>query len=121
MARLGHSVYFHCTAGKDRTGIAAMLILFALGSDKEVVLEDYLKTNECIDEILKKVIQGYGEERVRAIDETLGRVMLGVDATYLESAINTINDKYFGIDAYLKNQLKLTDNERKQLVEKYTE
>ena len=33
---------FHCSAGKDRTGIAAALLLSALGVDKETVMQDYL-------------------------------------------------------------------------------
>jgi protein-tyrosine phosphatase len=32
---------FHCTAGKDRTGVAAALLLLVLGVDREVVLDDY--------------------------------------------------------------------------------
>ena len=36
---------FHCTAGKDRTGFGAALVLTALGVDEELVLEDYLATN----------------------------------------------------------------------------
>jgi len=38
-------VVFHCTAGKDRTGFAAALILHALGVPREVVVQDYLLTN----------------------------------------------------------------------------
>ena len=36
---------FHCTAGKDRTGFAAALILLALGVRRDVVMHDYLLTN----------------------------------------------------------------------------
>ena len=36
----------HCTAGKDRTGIASALLLEALGVDRETVLDDYCLTNE---------------------------------------------------------------------------
>ena len=36
---------FHCSAGKDRTGFGAALVLTALGATDEVVLEDYLATN----------------------------------------------------------------------------
>lgn len=39
------AVVFHCTAGKDRTGIAAFLIMSALGVDFEAIMEDYLLTN----------------------------------------------------------------------------
>ncbi len=48
----------HCANGKDRTGVAAMLLLLALGVDERVVKEDYLRSNITrkarIDEIMKK-------------------------------------------------------------------
>ncbi|MDE0496484.1 MAG: tyrosine-protein phosphatase [Acidimicrobiaceae bacterium] len=37
---------FHCTAGKDRSGIASALLLEALGVDREAVLDDYCLSNE---------------------------------------------------------------------------
>ncbi len=37
---------FHCTAGKDRSGIASALLLEALGVNREVVLDDYCLSNE---------------------------------------------------------------------------
>ncbi|MBR0229897.1 MAG: tyrosine-protein phosphatase [Erysipelotrichaceae bacterium] len=40
------SVLWHCTEGKDRCGITAMLVLLALGVDYSVIAEDYLITNE---------------------------------------------------------------------------
>jgi len=36
---------FHCSAGKDRTGMGAALFLFALGVDEETILKDYLLSN----------------------------------------------------------------------------
>src|SRR5262249_45387779 len=39
------ALVFHCTAGKDRTGIAAALILYALGVDENTIMDDYLATN----------------------------------------------------------------------------
>ena len=42
----GVPLLFHCSAGKDRTGWAAALVLTALGVDRETVLADYLLTNE---------------------------------------------------------------------------
>lgn len=41
----GHSLVFHCSAGKDRTGVAAFLILTALQVKSEQILNDYLLTN----------------------------------------------------------------------------
>ena len=42
----GRPVLFHCTQGKDRTGVAALLLLTALGVDEDTILRDYLLTNE---------------------------------------------------------------------------
>ena len=39
------AVLWHCTEGKDRCGITTALVLEALGVDREVIREDYLKTN----------------------------------------------------------------------------
>jgi protein-tyrosine phosphatase len=38
-------ILFHCSAGKDRTGFAAAILLLALGVEREAVIEDYLATN----------------------------------------------------------------------------
>ena len=41
----GQAILFHCSEGKDRTGCAAMLILYALGVDEKTIMEDFLLTN----------------------------------------------------------------------------
>lgn len=46
LASEGKPVLWHCTQGKDRTGVAALLLLTALGIDQETILRDYLLTNE---------------------------------------------------------------------------
>lgn len=46
LASEGRPVLWHCTQGKDRTGVAALLLLTALGIDEESILRDYLLTNE---------------------------------------------------------------------------
>jgi protein-tyrosine phosphatase len=38
-------VVFHCTAGKDRTGIVAALVLALVGVEREVIVEDYVLTD----------------------------------------------------------------------------
>lgn len=39
-------ILIHCSAGKDRTGVATALILEAVGVDRETIMQDYLLTNE---------------------------------------------------------------------------
>ena len=48
---------FHCTCGKDRTGIAAMLVLLALGVSREDAIADYMLTNVYRKAIIDKFMQ----------------------------------------------------------------
>ena len=49
----------HCTKGKDRTGLACILILLALGADEETALQDYLRSNEYREaEIQNRLAEG---------------------------------------------------------------
>ena len=50
---------FNCAAGKDRTGVAAALVLSALGVPRDVVLEDYLLTERCFEESCRLLITRY--------------------------------------------------------------
>lgn len=42
-----YSVLFHCTQGKDRTGVITAILLMILGVDKKIIIDDYLYTNQC--------------------------------------------------------------------------
>lgn len=50
---------FHCSAGKDRTGIAAALLLGALGVDREVIMEDYMLSAEYIKGKYDAIVQAH--------------------------------------------------------------
>jgi protein-tyrosine phosphatase len=103
-------VLFHCSAGKDRTGLASSLLLHILDMSKETIFEDYLKSNEAVSKInFEKYNQiGVPAERMA--------LLMGVKASYLESAWNSITKKYgsidnmllieFGIDAKTKQRIK---------------
>ena len=54
LASEGRPVLFHCTQGKDRTGVAALLLLTALGMDEDSIRQDYLLTNEFTGGILRR-------------------------------------------------------------------
>jgi protein-tyrosine phosphatase len=96
----------HCTAGKDRTGVGAALILSLLGVDRETIMHDYLVSNES-EELLQRTrerMQQRMQEEGRnvQIDEHILRVMAGVKADYLDSAFDEIETHYGGIEGYLE-------------------
>jgi protein-tyrosine phosphatase len=103
-------VVFHCTAGKDRTGFAAALILLALGVPRDLVLEDYLITNRVFQH--PPAAQGGLPAEVLAV---LWRVQPG----FLEAALHAVDTDHGGIERYLSQRLGLSPAARQQLAQRY--
>ncbi len=101
---------FHCTAGKDRTGLAAALLLHALGVDGEVVMQDYLLTNQ-----LYKVPALY----TSPLPSEVSRVLWGVQPEFLHAAFDAMDADFGGVDGYLEKGLGLDAAQRERLREKY--
>lgn len=96
---------FHCTAGKDRTGFAAALVLRALDVSGEEVMHDYLLTNER----LKVDSSGW------KLPPHAAQVLLRVQPEFLEAAFEAIEQDYGGLDGYLRYGLGLREPERARL------
>jgi protein-tyrosine phosphatase len=103
---------FHCTAGKDRTGFAAALILLALGVPRELVHEDYLITN--------RVFQQPPAAHGGLSDEVL-QVLWRVQPDFLDAALQAVDQDHGGIERYLAQRLRLSAAARRRLLELYLE
>lgn len=102
------SIYFHCTAGKDRTGFAAALILKLLGVSDEDIFKDFLETNKNIEKdkaSLLKSIQTF--HPFDETDENLLYDVLGVQRAYLEASFDIIQEKYGNFDNFIKDGLNI--------------
>jgi len=97
----GHvPLLFNCSAGKDRTGIAAALILSVLGVSRDDILEDYLLTNHADH---RRLIARFGDWGARLL-ETDAKViepLMTARADYLEAMFTSLEQDHGGIDAYL--------------------
>lgn len=111
-------ILFHCTAGKDRTGIAAALILYALGVDEETIFNDYEATNfyrrNENAKAIAQMIKYYG------MDEKTASAMMAAKKEYIESTFTTIKAQYGTIDNYLEKVMGLNHKKIKQLRAIYT-
>ncbi|MBL8359587.1 MAG: tyrosine-protein phosphatase [Rubrivivax sp.] len=104
---------FHCTAGKDRTGVAAALLLRALGVPAEVVEQDYLLTNAHF--------RAPAPRRADIPEEVLG-VLWSVRPAYLHAALAEIDaPAHGGLERYLAERIGLTPAARARLAELYLE
>lgn len=114
-------VLWHCTNGKDRTGVAAMLLLGVLNVDDETIMEDYLLTNAFFEEEISAMRQKLGRYvKDEAMLEELLVTGKGVYAPYLQNAMDYIKETYGDIPGYVKTQLGLTDEDIAKLQARYT-
>ena len=118
----GSSVLWHCTNGKDRTGVAAMLLLGVLNVDEETIMDDFMLTNAFFTEeisAMREQLSRYIKDEAM-LDELLvtGR---GVHAPYMQNAIDYIKENYGDIPGYVKTELGLTDADIVKLQTLYTQ
>lgn len=99
---------FNCTAGKDRTGIVAALILDVLGVPREVIIEDYALTNELLaGHSLSRGKQGL----LGQLPPEVLHAIAGSDPDYLRTAFAVIEERHGCIEHYLGDVLDVSEQE----------
>ncbi len=96
------AVVVNCTAGKDRTGIAAALVLTALGVPYETVREDYLLSNSALN---VDSVQDSISPLLAALPAEVIQPLVGVEADYLDAAFAQLTADYGSIEAFLDKEL----------------
>ena len=99
-------VVFHCTAGKDRTGFAAAVLLSILGVDRAAIMQDYLLTNQLYRRV--PALEGSGPKHIM-------EVVWQVRPEFLQAAFDVIDCEYGGLPAYLSGAAGMQVNELQQL------
>ena len=100
---------FNCSAGKDRTGIAAALILSILGVPQHIIEQDYLLSNDTTEALQVMMMDRnprYAE--LLAIDPEALRPVLIADPSYLATAFAAIEQRCGSIEAYLEQHIGVT-------------
>lgn len=95
----------HCTAGKDRTGVGAALILSLLGVPEQTILEDYLLTNEYID--TQQALRWYSNLIGIKLDSRIADSLFGVREHYLQSAFDSIRKEFGTMENYFREAMQL--------------
>jgi len=112
------AILFHCTFGKDRTGFAAALLLKILGVSDEDIFNDYLKSIEGLASYIPKKVEEYllgGYCKEKAL------ILCGLKREYLESAFESITQKYGTVEKYVTDELEITQADITKLKELYLE
>lgn len=115
-------VYFHCSAGKDRTGVAAALILLALGADASTAMEDYLLTNQYREPIIEKKIAEKREYyAAHQEEEMMLRKVNGVERICMDEVFRVILEKYGTFERYFEAEYGLGGGETEAFRARYLE
>ena len=111
---------YHCTDGKDRTGVATYLLLKILDFDDETIFYDYLLTNENVVEKRKRrreLFLSCGIDNEIILNSS--DIIAGVRENWLKAAVDEINNRYQGVDSYIENILGFSKEKREYMQEKY--
>ena len=111
-----HPVIFHCSAGKDRTGIASFLIQKLLDNSMDLIFENYLMSNKLLTSIAATAEQTTSSKKD---DNQVSQIMLNtlgkVKKTYLLSAIDEIQNKFISVEKYIIEELGYSKIDIKKL------
>lgn len=86
---------FHCTAGKDRTGMAGALVLYALNIDEQTIMDDYLSSNKYLEEKYKSIKEGHPS--LKSLFE--------VKPEFLQAGIDRMKEDHGSVENFIQNVL----------------
>lgn len=102
VAETDGGVAFHCAVGKDRTGLLAMLLLGALGSPREVIVSDYVRSARASAvQVARLRVLGVPEGDVD--DDEIAIGVWSARAVTMESTIDRLDAEHGGIEGYLRS------------------
>ncbi|WP_413532879.1 tyrosine-protein phosphatase [Empedobacter brevis] len=115
-------ILYHCTAGKDRTGMISAFILKILNFDDETIYQEYLLSNNFRKPIVQKRLNKakhlhflFPKADIKVLEK-----LSWIEEDYLKAAFNEIDKKYGSFENYMKIVLDISDEKRNDYINKYT-
>lgn len=114
------AILWHCSAGKDRAGVASALLLYALGVPKEEIYEDFMKTNLYLSGEMEHMIRIL-ETRMIVDNAVMDMIRLcyQVKKEYLDTVFETIEQEYGSMELFMRKALYMTPKTLEVLRKKY--
>ncbi len=115
------AVLWHCSQGKDRTGLGAAFLLAALGASRETIMEDFALSNvyyhDLVENISEKILSAGGGQAELAVVQAF----IGVNTDYFNSALDLIINRYGSLNQYLREALVLSPKDSIRLKKRLLE
>lgn len=112
------AVLWHCTAGKDRAGIAAVITLELLGVSRQDIISDYMETNRSMEKDIRRYLKYFAKRfgtDEDSMKEAVGHMFMA-EKDYLDIYYETVEEKYKSFDGYIQNGLKITEKQREDML-----
>ena len=115
---------FHCAAGKDRTGVAAAMILSLLGVSRADIIGDYMVTQSQFAHLLESWVGGGAtqadgyedfQQKLAQYSREVVQPVFDADITYIETLMDYVESKYGSFESYATRVLQLSADDLIQL------
>ena len=104
-------VLWHCFQGKDRTGWGAAFLLFALGVDREAIIEDFDLSNEAYRSLVAHLNAQIDERGGGDAEKEVILAFMGVSTPNFIRTLDLIDREFGGMMSYLQEQLFLAPDD----------
>jgi protein-tyrosine phosphatase len=116
-------ILVHCTAGKDRTGVAMAVLLRTLGVPRRTVVEDYVLTERLVPApAAPKPVPPGAAPAAPAAPSPLAQLppesraaLWRSDPAYISAALDSIDREYGSVDGYVRRELGVSESEVRAL------
>ena len=118
-------VLWHCSAGKDRTGVFSAFLLSLLGVPQDTVVADYELTNRYYFDERRLPMMAAGIRGMMHlnfdVDPEILRPALRAEPEYIQAAFTALEAKYGTFDRYRREALGISDEQVRVLRKRYLE
>jgi protein-tyrosine phosphatase len=115
-------ILVHCTAGKDRTGVAMAVLLTTLGVPRQTVVEDYSMTDKLVPAPAAAAAHPAPVGAAAAPPSPLAQLptasreaLWHSDPAYISAALDSIDREYGSMDVYVERELGVSKAEIRML------
>ncbi|MBO9640499.1 MAG: tyrosine-protein phosphatase [Siphonobacter aquaeclarae] len=113
------SLLYHCTGGRDRTGMATALFLYALGVPRTTIDADFTASNVYLRPMMGPMMKPLAAQTGLTSEQLAAKMELRPEL--LTAFFQALQEKYGSVELFMEKELGIGEKERKMLKEKYTE
>ena len=103
-----YPIMIHCTQGKDRTGLAVVLMLLLLEVPVEAIQKDYVASERELEVEM-------GDRILEMKKKGLGRQFAGCDGGFVKGVVDELDGKYGGLRKYLRDVVKISEEMQEEI------